>query len=623
MRRLSPSPAVWWTALVCALGLLPGFLLRGQSPGSWTKITAPRFDLYSNASPARTGEIARHLAMLEEAYAGRNPAQVDRNPGRVQVLFFADPASYLPYQIASQAPAFFQYGRGRSILVAHDLGPLTFEILSHEYFHLYAHRQNIHLPEWLEEGLAEYYSTLRIENSRAVVGLPQGRLQGGEREVWSVRELFGVTEADTARMSPSAKERFYRRSWLLTHFLQAVDPWREGFGRLLERAQREGSEEALRAVYGDAIARLDEAMRAYVPQPGVSTVWQTERPAVSPSAAGFAPAEVAAWEVPLLQADVLAILGRQDAAAAAYERIARQFPEIPEIYEAQGQLALERYDLKAAQALFEEAVKRSSSSAEVYHRLATLRCGMQSEEAACLDWIDRALTLAGQESGQPVKREALFYAVDFALNVKDFPRALRYLARVQPETNQDRFQAAIKTAYAQYQLEAFEAARATLAQAEALPDTRGQRKEIADLRRAIDQREEFLAQQRLFSESSAEEGSAGQRAEALQKVLAAFSSQPGAVLEAGTLREIVCEGARIFLLADTPSGRIRLDVKNPMDLTVLRGFTRLRELDLVCGPHAQAAQFGYLRRGEGAETRGDLRILQLEPGAATPNAPPR
>jgi tetratricopeptide (TPR) repeat protein len=608
----------------CAVSPLGGQLASGPSLPAWTKLSAPRFDLYSDASPERTQQVARHLQMLEDAYAAldavhsSSPVSGQIN-ARTQVLFFANQAGYLPLQIASQAPAFFQYGRGRDVVVAHDLGELALEVLAHEYFHVYAHRQGIILPEWLEEGLAEYYSTLRVEDDRAIVGLPLHRADSQYREIWSVRELFPITEADVSRMTPAAKERFYRRSWLLTHLLRSTVPWRDGFPRLLERIQQASTEAALAEVYGPAIDRLDSLIYSYRPQPEASPAWTvSRRQAREPESQGagirFQPVDLAPWEVPLLQADVFAILGRQDVAATAYERLSREFPAVPEILEAQGQLALERFDLKAAEAFFEEAAKRSSSSAEVYHRLATLRCGMQSEEAGCLDWIDRALELSAAGSRHPVGREALLYAVDFALNVQDFPRALRYLARLQPQTDQDRFQAAIKTAYAQYQLEEFDAARATLAAAEALPQEGRQRKEIADLRRAIDQREEFVIQKRLFGEgatSQAPESDAASRQKALLKALDAFARQPRAVLETGTLREIVCDATRIVLLADTPSGRIRLDVINPMDLMVLRGAARLRELDLVCGPRKEPAQFGYILRGEGTETRGDLRILRF------------
>jgi tetratricopeptide (TPR) repeat protein len=590
------------------------------------KLSAPRFDLYSDASAERTQQVAQHLQMLEDAYAALDatkpgaPAS-SQNPTRVQVLFFANPAGYLPFQIASQAPAFFQYGRGRDVVVAHDLGELTLEVLAHEYFHVYAHRQGIVLPEWLEEGLAEYYSTLRVEGGRAIVGLPLHRANSPDREVWSVRELFPITEADVSRMTPTAKERFYRRSWLLTHLLRNTAPWRGGFPRLLERIQQTSTESALAEVYGAAIEGLDRLLYSYRPEPEAAPAWTVNRPQDQESATRFQPAELASWEVPLLQADVFAILGRQEVAATAYARLAREFPAVPEVYEAQGQLALERFDLKAAQAFFEEAVKHRSSSAEVYHRLATLRCGMQSDEAGCLEWIDRALELSGAGSRHPVGREALLYAVDFALNVRDFPRALRYLTRLQPQSDQDRFQAAIKTAYAQYQLEEFDTARTTLAMAEALPQEGGRRKEIADLRRAIDQREEFVIQKRLFGETAttqpAGEADAADRQAALRKALDAFARQPQAVLETGTLREIVCADTRIVLLADTPSGRIRLDVVDPMDLMVLRGAARLRELDLVCGPRREPAQFGYIRHGEGTETRGDLRILRFLDGAAS------
>lgn len=629
-------------ALIGAL-LAFGQAARSQSESAWTKRSGGRFDVYSNASAERARAVLRHLESLEAAYSFVRPmgnaialeAPEGEAPlARVQVLFFADAASYLPFQVASSAPAFYQFGRGRSVVAAYDLGPDTFNILGHEYFHIYTHRHRMRLPEWLEEGLAEYYSTLRVREGRVVQGVPLSRqlalVTAPAAPPWSASELFRVDEDTVDLMAPGDKQRFYARSYLLAHMLQHHPEWRDGFPRLLTRIQQGESESAFLRVYGREVTELDEALSGYRPSIDASAIAPLPDAAELAAASSQPPANLEPdlvampeWELPLLQADVLALLGRQTAAHAAFTRLAERFPEVPQVYEALGQLALEQLDLRGAQGWFEEAVKRNSSSAEVYLRLATLRCGMQSEEANCLDWIDRAVSLGSSSTPDGGGRERILYAIDFALNAGDFQRALRYLTLARPLTADDRFHLLLKTAYARYRLEEFDAARSALTEASDVAVIGGRRKEIADLRRAIEQREQFLIQRRLFGDSEAAHApyssdpasSTSLLADALRRTLAAFEKEPNAVLEMGNLREILCDGHRIAILADTPRGRLRLEIENPMDLMVLRNNRRLRELDLTCGAQAgEAVQLGYLPRGSGAETHGLLRILRFEPG---------
>jgi len=101
------------------------------------------------------------------------------------------------------------------------------QIVFHEYTHLLVHNAARSLPLWLDEGLAEYYSTYRLENDahRANIGLAIAR------HVLLLRERF-VPLAYLIRVdhaSPLYNERdrqsiFYAEAWALTHYLMTAAP---------------------------------------------------------------------------------------------------------------------------------------------------------------------------------------------------------------------------------------------------------------------------------------------------------------------------------------------------------------------------------------------------------------
>lgn len=615
--RLAARYALLLGAIWLACGFAQG-TQNGLQP--WRKLSGEHVDVYSNASAARSQEVLDHVEALERAYSSFS--QVSRTDApRLQVLFFADAPSYLPFQVASQAPAFFQRGRGREVIVAHDLGDGVFEVLRHEFFHVHAGREKAWLPKFLEEGLADVFSTIDPNAACLRVGTPIPRhlrlLAGPSPPSPHVRDLFKVTPVSLNAMTQEERQSFYAKSWLVANFLFSESGGSD-FDQFVAALRHDDDETALRQAHGYTPEALDGLTLDYIPDAdGIVLTCRDSAPDVpglrgQPHSGESAGLALASWEIPLLQADILAFLGKREAAANAYRLIAREHPDLAAVRESQGLLALEQFNLQAAQSYFKEAADRNSKNAVIYHQLASLRCGMQSEEIACLEWIDRAISLDADS------RESRFYAIDFALNVRDFRRALRYLEGAHPESDEDRFQLLMKTAYAHYRLEDFDSSRDALARAEALASGSGRRKEVSDLRRAIDQRENFVIQRSLFAEDPA--GSEATQSESLAKALKAFAAESGAILENGVLREILCQGERISILADTPSGRVRLDIEDAMNLMVLRGTQRLRELDLVCGPRkGELAQFGYLRQGDGIDTHGVLRILRFTPNGVANN----
>jgi tetratricopeptide (TPR) repeat protein len=111
----------------------------------------------------------------------------------------------------------------------------------HEYVHLLVDNVSPDTPLWLNEGLAEYYSTFRVVDGgrRALVGqvIPSHRRLLRERRFLTIPDLLGVERASPDYNEGERRSLFYAQSWALVHMLLSRPPGRasqlEDYARLV------------------------------------------------------------------------------------------------------------------------------------------------------------------------------------------------------------------------------------------------------------------------------------------------------------------------------------------------------------------------------------------------------
>lgn len=166
-------------------------LATGQNP--WVELKSLNFKVTTNA-----GEEAGRLALFElEQLHAVLPSS--RDTSQFDLFYFADHADVARYAPERYAGVIFQAkGQDRAVAAAAGLRPLL-----HEYVHFAL--GNSDRPPWLNEGLAEYYSAVRLDDGRFVIGLA---------DPWALallRESRPATEED----------RFYADSWARVHLLMS------------------------------------------------------------------------------------------------------------------------------------------------------------------------------------------------------------------------------------------------------------------------------------------------------------------------------------------------------------------------------------------------------------------
>ena len=200
----------------------------------------------------------------------------------------------------------------------------TLPTLFHEYTHYVVHRNLPSVPAWLNEGLAEFYSTFRSEyrDGRGLVGAPpEGRLGMFRSEpLLRLPEMMSNEGASKLFREERRLGMFYAQSWALVHYLHMAK-WAKGDADLntylhaLEGGSLEG---AVRTAFGMSLQELESELNEYVRKFQFSAVLLPKRP--PRETADLAAARMLESEARYLQGDLLVRLGVEEDAEQELKR---------------------------------------------------------------------------------------------------------------------------------------------------------------------------------------------------------------------------------------------------------------------------------------------------------------
>lgn len=334
-QRLLTGSLAWLAAVaVSACRLLdPGLESYAERP--WVEVRSPAFRVLSDAGP---GEAQ---ALCEDAELFRSVVGTVTNARRTDLRV---PATIFVFASPASVPRFAgeRWVAGLVSPGMHDYAAMVFagrvremtgrNVLFHEYTHLVMHNENDRIyPLWYEEGLAEFFSALRIEPERVVVGdFPEYRAYAARRrDSVSIRQVISTRSID-GWAAPSI-DTFYFQAWLLTHYL-TLGPGRtqpgkpSGLSRYLALEPRPGDEEAAwQAAFGSDFARLEGQLLDYGANRQIP-LKAIPRSHFGPKACGGSrpvPEAEAAREL----GGLALRLGRRDAARALFEAALRADPD--------------------------------------------------------------------------------------------------------------------------------------------------------------------------------------------------------------------------------------------------------------------------------------------------------
>ncbi len=338
----------------------------------WLRVTSSNFELFTTEKEKGASEAIRHFETVRSFFL-QITGSTSGTPLPVRIIGFRSDKEFEPYRPKDFAEAYYLGGPDRDYIVMRSITTEAFPAAVHEYMHLLTKHSDLTLPLWLNEGLAELFSTLTPIGDKVRVGAYfPGRIEALRKASWIDLETLMAIGQD----SPYYNEReragvFYSQSWILTHLLYFSDEYRSKFGELLDGFS-DGSDRGaiLQRIYGKTPAAVQKDLARYAFGGGLKSARirvklerSAEKPQVRPATA---------LESGLALASLLALVDKTAAAKERYAALARQHPDNVEVQEALGYIALRNDSQQEARRHFSRAAEIGSSNAKMYFDYAGL-----------------------------------------------------------------------------------------------------------------------------------------------------------------------------------------------------------------------------------------------------------
>ena len=306
----------------------------------------------------------------------------------LRVVVFRSPEQYREYSAHPNAGAYYAGSDSRDYIVMPPLAPDQFGIAAHEYAHFVMHAGGVRLPSWLAEGIAEFYSTVRIAAKGSTTGaVVPGHIQNLRHNWIPLADLF-ATAADTA--IDGGKDRaalFYSESWLVVHMMMLSPQYASKYQALLAAiGAGTPSAAAIESIYAKPLVAVERDARLWSTRTHFPSTMLFGSPAAQESVEIETVTPTASR---LLLADVLSVGGKLDRAEALY----REVPESAEAYAGLGSIALRRGNPGLASREWKRAVELGLADPLLCYRYAMIAQDAGVDRSDIRTALERAIAL--------------------------------------------------------------------------------------------------------------------------------------------------------------------------------------------------------------------------------------
>jgi tetratricopeptide (TPR) repeat protein len=243
---------------------------------SWKELRTPAFAVMGDAPESVLASISADIEAFRTAFRTLFPAAKIESPVPMSVVVFKDDASFSRFKprdsrgrpMANVGGYFASEAYANLIVFGSAGNDLNFRTIFHEYAHYLLHRSGRPMPTWMDEGLAEFYSTFTARyQGKTVLGRSWSPTLSTlrNRTFIPVRTLVAPPSGQMEKMwrTPGWIAQFYAESWALVHYL--IIERQASMNRYLDAlGGSRSADEAFREGFGVDIETVDRELREYV-----------------------------------------------------------------------------------------------------------------------------------------------------------------------------------------------------------------------------------------------------------------------------------------------------------------------------------------------------------------------
>ena len=257
----------------------------------WLEVHSVHFTVITDAGEKKGLEVALRFEQMRTVFATLLGKTHLNQPHPLTILALKSDKSY--YQVAPlrngqpiDVPGFFLPGDDQDFIVLNLFEVEPWRAVAHDFAHMFLNYNYPPAQGWFDEGLAEYFSSIRVDTKQVEIGGdPELRptvtqdLLANQREarppksltellgaqVWlALPDLFTMKHDTSTYNEGTHHTLYYAESWMFIHYLLHEQKLPEAgayFDQVLN--QHVPVEDAIQKAYGMSSAQLEQAVKDY------------------------------------------------------------------------------------------------------------------------------------------------------------------------------------------------------------------------------------------------------------------------------------------------------------------------------------------------------------------------
>jgi tetratricopeptide (TPR) repeat protein len=263
-----------------------------EKPARWIRIHSDHISVLTDAGDRKGREVAVRFEQMRGAFGQLLMRSKLKMPEPLEVIAVKDHREYaelapLRDSRGITSPGFFIPGEDRNYIVLNLSEEDSWRAVTREFAHLWLEYNYPPVQPWFDEGFAEYFSSLRVDNDKVEVGLDpdlgparQTDLVGNRtrsndppptlagllnRSAWLASADLLAMKHPPGEFPESAVDRlFYAQSWITVHYLLHENKLQQtGVYFDLVENQNVPADQAVRQAYGMSMAEFEQAVKGY------------------------------------------------------------------------------------------------------------------------------------------------------------------------------------------------------------------------------------------------------------------------------------------------------------------------------------------------------------------------
>ena len=254
----------------------------------WIEIHAPHLTVVTDAGEKRGREVALRLEQMRSVFAQAFMKNRLNMGVPLTIVALNNNQQYAQTAPDSRvtSPGFFLPGDDHTFIVLNLSREEPWRAVSHDFAHLLLNYNYPPTQGWFDEGVAEYFSSIRLDDKQVQIGgdpeqiaSPREDLLGHQTQVrtsqksltellsgpvWlPMTDLFSMPH-ETSAQEGARNTLFYAQSWMVVHYLLNKNklPETGTYFDLVEN-QKLPVEEAIQKAYGVTPPQFEQAVKEY------------------------------------------------------------------------------------------------------------------------------------------------------------------------------------------------------------------------------------------------------------------------------------------------------------------------------------------------------------------------